>query len=121
MSDGLRYILLVLIAMACFGVVVSLILWAISYLSFWLAIACGVLTICYLSYTSVQTLIGCAADPIFFPPIEGSGGEGRFSHACDGPGGLLSYGYALIAVPVSVLSIAICLRVLWKRRQKQHV
>ena len=81
MSDGLRYIAFLLVSVASFGLLASLLIWVFSLINFWFAFVAGVCTIAYLVVSAAQTLWRCSDDPVFIPPATESGGEGRRERA----------------------------------------
>jgi hypothetical protein len=95
---------------------VWLLMWGLSLLNLYLAMAVGLASLCYLVFSAGMTLMRCAAEPVFIPPSSGDGGEGRMIFACDGPGGMLSYGYVGLVVPLAGLAVSVSMVRLWRRR-----
>ena len=99
-------ILILLLLLGTTAVIVGTVVGAMWFVN-WLgapkvAFALGVAATVLILLTVVQTFIGCAGNPQYFPPVDGDGGEGRMVHACDGPGGLAAYGYAFFAGPLAL-------------------
>ena len=65
----------------------------------WIVSGLGALALVLLA---VDILLGCAADPVFYPPAAGEAGDGRVVHACDGPAGVVAYLTVWITVPIAL-------------------
>ncbi|MEH6523429.1 hypothetical protein [Sulfitobacter sp.] len=111
---GILVILLILVGV--FVGIVWTLMWGLSKVHTGLSFIVGLAGLGYLGWTAIQTLKSCAADPVLIPPEVGGGGEGRAIFACDGPSGMLSYGYALIVSPLASVTIIATLE--WLRRRE---
>jgi hypothetical protein len=83
----------------------------------------GLVATGFLLYSIIVTIYGCASEPVYVPPPCDEGcGEGTMTSACDGPGGVLAYGFAFLLGPITAfLSGLITFRVMMKiRRTKQE-
>jgi len=92
-------------------------MWIASLLDVRIAMGVGLCALAYAVYSALQAYLGCAAEPVFTPPAVGQGGEGSVSFACDGPGGMLSYGYVFIFAPLTVITLGLSMTFLWRRKK----
>lgn len=111
---GILGVLLVLVAVYS-GIVFGL-MWVTSLLDPRIAIGVGLCAVAYVGYSAVQAYLGCAAEPVFTPPVAGQQGEGAVSFACDGPGGMLSYGYVFVFSPLTLIVLVLSMTFLWRRK-----
>jgi hypothetical protein len=107
------FLFLAPVALVCAGYV--LVTYLLLRLTAWsglqaLTIAIGVISVGLMIYSIGQTVIGCAAEPVYTPPACANAnlcGEGMMTFPCDGPGGLLSYGFSYLFGPLAALLSAI--------------
>lgn len=116
MGSPFGILLILLLSVIMFVGVVWSLMWGLSLLHHKLALAIGFAALAYIVLSAGQTLWGCAADPVLVPPVSGEIEDGRMTFACDGPGGMLSYGYALVFAPLAFITVAISM--MWLRRRE---
>lgn len=94
---------------------VLLVLWVVLRLAKRMAGAKGVTAVGTILVGAIATYSmllyrTCSADPVIIPPAIGEGGEGSAVFACDGPGGLMTWVFLLLALPAIVMAILLVVR-----------
>lgn len=85
------------------------------FLHRWAGLVIGILAVALLVFWTVHALIICSAEPVFLPPEPGQAGEGLALHPCDGPGGMMIYGFIFFVAPLCLLLCGTLLWRFWKR------
>ena len=77
--------------------------------------ALGLAGLGFLGWSILNTVVTCGAEPIYTAPTCDDAslcGNGTMAFACDGPGGAISYGYALLGAPlIMAVTLLLCLHV----------
>ena len=111
------------VALVCAGYV--LVTYLLLRLTLWsgfqaLTIAIGAISVGFMLYSIAQTLVGCAAEPIYTPPAcadPDKCGEGMMTFPCDGPVGAMAYSFAGLFGPLAaLLSAFLTIRAVRKQR-----
>lgn len=88
------------------------VLFGLIWLAKWLgwprlAMAVGAVGALYFLGTAIHTMIFCSGSPIYVPPSPGEAGAGMTVFRCEGPGGVMTYVYALVAAPCAALVLGV--------------